>query len=240
MRILADGSYAIEDKISIDGEGVSPFVFCRGWLLEIVEVVSGEFSFLCDSQKITPVGPRFGVFYPPFSFVRSYIKDFKGSVNGVGQIGVLPGLPGSPVLFETEAHGRFTSLGEAFDVLGRARNVRSVSVNSKPSLLSIRAKRLIDDNYLVFPSIARIAERLNVSHAHLTRQFKRDFEMTPSVYLHHLRVAEATFRLSIGEEIIGISEDVGYNDLSRFYKQFRKKTRTSPANCREILRHGGD
>ena len=239
MRILPDGSYAIEDKISIDSEGISPFVFCRGWLLEIVEVAAGEFSFVCDSERVRPRDRRFGVFYPPFSFVRSYVKDFRGSVNGVGQIGVLPGLPASPVLFETDPHGPFTSAVEALEVLGSARNVRPISVNSKPSLLTIRAKRLIDDNYLIFPSIARIAERLKVSHAHLTRQFKRDLEMNPSEYLHHLRVAEATFRLSIGEEIIDISEEVGYNDLSRFYKQFRKKTRTSPANCREILRTAG-
>jgi len=30
--------------------------------------------------------------------------------------------------------------------------------------------------------------------------------------------------------------DVGYNDLSRFYKQFRKKTQTSPGECRETLK----
>jgi AraC-like DNA-binding protein len=236
MQLLPDGSYTIEDTVSIDGEGISPFVFCRGWLLEIVEIESGVFSFVCDSEKVEPGGPRFGVFYPPFSFVRSYVKDFRGTVNGVGQIGLLPGLPTSPVLFETDSHGPFTSAADAIDVLGWAKNVRPISVSSKPSLLSIRTKRLIDDNYLMSPSISRIADRLKVSHAHLTRQFRRDFEMTPSEYLHHLRVAEATFRLSIGEEIVDISEDVGYNDLSRFYKQFRKKTRTSPANCREMLR----
>ena len=60
--------------------------------------------------------------------------------------------------------------------------------------------------------------------------------MTPSQYLHQLRVAEATIRLSIGEPIVDISQGVGYNDLSRFYKQFRRKTRTSPAACSEILK----
>jgi AraC-like DNA-binding protein len=106
--------------------------------------------------------------------------------------------------------------------------VQSIGVNSNPSLLSLRVKRMIDENYLIFPSIARIAERLKVSHSHLSRQFKRDVEMGPSEYLHHLRVAEATFRLATGEEIIDIAYEIGYNDLSRFYKQFRKNTKTSP------------
>ena len=109
---------------------------------------------------------------------------------------------------------------------------------STPDLspVSSKTKRLIDDNYLIYPSIARIAERLKVSHEHVSRQFKKDYGLTPSAYLHKLRVAEATFRLSKGEEIIDISLDVGYNDLSRFYKQFRKATRTSPAVCRKQVR----
>jgi AraC-like DNA-binding protein len=236
MQILPDGSYAIDNTIAIDGEGISPFVFCLGWLLEIVKVESGEFCFYRDSEKVRPKGRRFAAFYPPFSFVRPYVQDVRGKVTGVGQAGYLAGLRGSPVMFETEFSGPFTSAAEALDVLSNARHVQPISVNSKPSLLSIKAKRLINENYLIFPSISRIAARLNVSHAHLSRQFKRDFEMSPSEYLHHLRVAEATFRLSIGEEIIDISNEVGYNDLSRFYKQFRKNTKSSPAACREILR----
>jgi AraC-like DNA-binding protein len=121
-------------------------------------------------------------------------------------------------------------------VIDEASNRRTIEVNTKPSLVTIKAKRLIDENYLVFPSISRIAGRLNVSPEHLSRTFKQDLGLTPSQYLRKLRVADATFRLSQGEQIIDISHDVGYNDLSRFYKQFRKTTNTSPGACRETLK----
>jgi len=239
MQILPDGSYSIDDVVSIEGSGDSPFVFGRGWLLEVMDVASGEFYFFRDSEKVAPNGPHFGIFYPPFSFIRSFVKDLKGNVRGVGHTKVLPGLPTRPVIFETAFQGSFTNAGDAVEILSSAVNFQSIEPNSHPSLLSIRAKKLIDENYLAFPSIARVAKRLKVSHSHLSRQFKRDFAMSPSEYLHHLRVAEATFRLSIGEPIIEISQDVGYNDLSRFYKQFRKNTRTSPAVCRDILTNSG-
>jgi AraC-like DNA-binding protein len=48
-------------------------------------------------------------------------------------------------------------------------------------------------------------------------------------------MADTPLRLARGEPIIEVSAEVGYNDLSRFYKQFRKKTKTSPAACRDIL-----
>jgi AraC-like DNA-binding protein len=95
---------------------------------------------------------------------------------------------------------------------------------------------LIDENYLAYPSMARIAKRLGVTHEHLSRQFKRDFTMSPSAYFRQLRVADVPLRLARGEEIIQVSQEVGYNDLSRFYKQFRKTTNTSPGACKTIMR----
>ena len=235
MRTVEKGTYFIDDELAIDGEGASPFVFCSGWLLEIIEVKSGEFYFLSDGLAVKPKSKRFGVYYPAFTIVRSFVKNLRGKVRGVGRVEPVVGLPSKPVVFETHFKDKFTSVKQASAVIGSARNIRSIEVNSDPSLLSLRAKRLIDENYAVYPSISRIADRLKVSHAHLSRQFKHDFRMSPSEYLHHLRAADAMFRLSLGQEIIDISQEVGYNDLSRFYKQFKKKTATSPAACRTIL-----
>lgn len=232
MKVLGDGGYSIRDGLEIDGEGASVFVFGRGWLLEVVDIESGDYYFLSDGKKVRPAGRHFGVFYPPFSMVRPAVRSVRGKVVGVGSVRPPVGLPDHPVLFETDRRDEFTDVAEAADVFASARGVSSIEMNTQPSTLSIRCKNLIDENYLAEPGIARIAARLGVSHEHMTRQFRRDFGMAPSAYLHQLRVAEATFRLSLGEEIIDISGEVGYNDLSRFYKQFKKKTATSPAQCR--------
>ena len=56
--------------------------------------------------------------------------------------------------------------------------------------------------------------------------------MTPLEYVHRLRLNDAYKLLSKGERIVDVSLDVGYNDLSRFYKQFRKHTRVPPGTCR--------
>ena len=235
MEMLSDGSYTIRDDVSIGGEGVSNFVFGRGWLLELMEIASGEFYFFSDSVPVRSRSNRFGIFYPSFTFVRSYVRDLKGKVHGVGATRDLPDLPTEPFIFETDFVGQFAAAEDVISILAEARDRQSIAVNTNPSPLSVKTKQLIDENYLAYPSIGRIAARLGVSHEHLTRQFKRDFQFTPSEYLHQLRIAEATFRLSTGEEIIDISQDVGYNDLSRFYKQFRKNTQTSPAQCRTML-----
>lgn len=236
MQLRQDGSFSFSDQIDIEGDGCSFFVFGGAWMMEILDLAEGEYFFFSNGVPVRPGSGRFGIYYPPFSIINGCAKEMKGWVKGVGAIGDPPtGLPEVPSIFETTFQGELTSGEQAAEIIQAATDIQSIEFNSKPSLLSIRAKRLIDENYRIYPSIAKIAARVGVSHAHLTRGFKRDYGMSPSAYLHQLRVAEATHKLSLGEEIIDISMDVGYNDLSRFYKQFRKATKTSPGDCRTTL-----
>ena len=73
-----------------------------------------------------------------------------------------------------------------------------------------------------------MARDLGVSHASLTREFKRAFGLTPMEYRHALRASEAAGRLSRGEPIVDVSGEVGYDDIGRFYKAFRKAVHASP------------
>jgi AraC-like DNA-binding protein len=231
MELSSDGVWLLEDFMEITGEGAMTFVMCDAWLLEFFELEVGEFYFKRGEENVCLQTKRFGAFYPPFAIVRVCFKDARGCWNGMAGTTNLPTeFSSSPFIFETdvEAPKNFEQLKE---LLHSSRNRQSIEINPTPSLLSIRAKRLIDENYQIYPSIARIAARLKVTHEHLTRQFKRDFLMSPSEYLHQLRIADATYRLSKGEEIIEVSQDVGYNDLSRFYKQFRKAMTKTPRYC---------
>jgi len=226
-----DGSFHFADEIHIPGEGRSQFVTGGGWMLEIVKAASGDLYFFCDGEAVRTDSQCFGIYYPPFSIVEMFVREFHGTVKGVGSAEMQRDLPGSPTMFDVA----LIDLSNPRLVLSSAANMQLIPVSSKPSILSLRAKSLIDKNYQVHPSIRRIADRLNISHEHLSRQFKRDFHLSPSSYLHKLRMAEANKKLSAGEEIIDVSGEVGYNDLSRFYKQFRKQHQTSPGNCKATL-----
>jgi len=235
MGILPGESYTFYDKIDIPGEGSSNFTFATGWLIEIVHLTAGEYHFYSDDKAVKPTSGHFGVFYPPFTLVKAFSRDIKGMVYGIGAVKCPPELPQQPMIFQTDHGEPFADLDQGLRILNSSTNKQIIEVNTRASLLSLRAKRMIDENYLIYPSISRIAARIGVSPEHLSRQFKRDYGLSPSSYLHQLRVAEATFRLSLGEQIIDISQEVGYNDLSRFYKQFKKSTGTSPAVCRDML-----
>jgi AraC-like DNA-binding protein len=229
---LPGGLYYFEDELEVTGALNADVITSAGWLLELLKLEAGEISFFSGAQEIRPPFRQPAIFYPPFSITRPCFKNVKASLKGIAGMVALPEkFSKKPVAFETDFAKSPKSVAEVVEILEASRNLLFVDAYPKASLLSLKTKKLIDENYRIFPSIARIAARLKVSHAHLTRQFKRDFGISPSVYLRQVRIADATFRLMRGEAIIEVSGDVGYNDLSRFYKQFRKSTAASPGFC---------
>ena len=232
--LLSDDSYLFEDELP-EGLIDATVITCSAWLLELYELESGAVGFVVDTKQVRSANKCFGVLYPPFSLTRLSFQNPRGHVIGIAGSQDLPDeLLVSPILFDTSFVSP-NSAAAAIDVIRAGTNRQSVDAFPFASLLSQNAKQLIDENHLAYPSIARIAQRLGISHAHLSRQFKKDFGMSPSEYLRKLRVADAPLRLARGEEIINVSFDVGYNDLSRFYKQFRKTTNTSPGVCKTLL-----
>ena len=230
---LPGGLYYFEDDLAVKGVLQGNVITADGWLLEFLKLDAGEISFAYGEQEIRPHLQTTAIFYPSFTITRPCFKDVKASLKGIAGTAALPAeISRKPVAFEADFAIEPKTVAEIVEILESSRDAQFVDAYPKASLLSLKAKKLIDENYQIFPSIARIAARLKISHEHLTRQFKSDFRMTPSAYLHKLRIADASFRLLRGEAIIDVSGDVGYNDLSRFYKQFRKSTATSPGVCK--------
>src|SRR6185295_14262893 len=221
--LLPDGSYIFEDELEVDGSLNVTIITCTAWLLELYELAAGEILFLTGNEEVAAGSKHFGVLYPPFTITQVCFKQTKSAVCGIATTAPLPPELTSPTLFEFSQPTHLSGVAQAIQVLRSARNQLPVVRTPEPTQLSRQAKKLIDENYIVYPAIGRIAERLGVTHEHLSRQFKRDFAMSPSSYLRQLRLADVPLKLAKGEDIVNISLDVGYNDLSRFYKQFRKQ-----------------
>ena len=236
-ELLPDGAYLFEDELEVGGLLTTTIITCTAWLLELYELRTGELFFRSGKVQIRPNTKRFGVLYPPFSITQPSLKNPKGRLFAVADSSSLPSeFRTTPIVFEMAFFNVPAGRDQIIEILTSGTDRQSIDLSPDASALSLKAKKLIDENHLAYPSIARIAKRIGVSHAHLSRQFKCDFGLSPSDYLRRLRVADAPLRLARGEEIVNVSLDVGYNDLSRFYKQFRKTTNTSPGVCKTLLR----
>lgn len=231
-RFLPEGDYCFRDQLQIEGTVTTSVLTARGWLLERFDLAAGVVTFTSGARIIEPRSRTFWVFYPSFTISRVCFRDTRGTVTGKAGIRPEPVEQVTPFVFESEAWLERDSVAR---ILAAASNQQSIDANPQASSLSIKARHLIAEIYTDDPSIARVAARLGVTNAHLSRQFRSDYGLSPREYLHQLRMADAPLELARGEAIADISHDSGYGDLSRFYKQFRKATGTSPGFCRNIV-----
>ncbi len=226
----------IADEAEIAGEGVDLFISGCAWMFEIIKLEKGTMVFYRDNELVKPDGDYFAVFYAPFSLVKLAISDVKFRWVGIGA--ALTAAPASwmtvPLIFDLQIDELPKSADEVIEILQTPRLFKSIELNTNPSWITKQAKKLIDGNWSAPPSIASLARALGISHEHFTRQFKKDFGLTPSNYLHKVRLNYAIWKLSQGEKIAEVALDVGYNDLGRFYKQFRKFIKASPGRCKNF------
>lgn len=187
----------------------------------------------------------FGLFLAAFGIVHFDTPEFKSGLNAefVGYSG--PGAPPSDwlkasMIFDMGTIPLAETPEELVALVEKPRPYTLLEMGLDASPLSKKAKLRIAETFSEGLSISQIACELGVSHAHLARQFRRDFGLTPVSYRNHLRVNEAVGRLSNGEQILDIGYEVGFNDTGRFYQDFRKVTGTSPGKCRTLIKKRQD
>ena len=210
----------IEGQVTPPPEGLTgPMVIGRNWLLEMVRTESGRSC---------------GFFWAPFAVIHSFPVDdiLNGRFVGFSAPTKPPGRwMTASMTFDLGTAPLPTSPQEFITLIAEPRPYVLLE-NTAATSLSQQAKRLIADNFSRSIAIREVARALHVSHARLTRQFKVDFGLTPVDYRRRLRVSEAIGRLSEGEPILETGYEVGFEDASRFYKNFRTVTGTSPGKCR--------
>ncbi len=133
--------------------------------------------------------------------------------------------------------GAQAQLGEAFLCLMGA-YLHSARVTGAPAETLLSRALAMIDRHRADPTFGprELATRLNVSERMLQRHF-RPLGETPGHRLLNRRLELAHARLSackVAKGVTAVAFDCGFNDLSYFYREFRKKYGTTPgavAHC---------
>lgn len=111
------------------------------------------------------------------------------------------------------------------------------SPNSKAFRTMVKispALEYIADNYLNQFSILVLAKLCNMSMANFRKVFKTAMSMSPSDYLHLVRIKMSSILLLNSDDaILDVSYKVGYPTLSSFNRQFSKLMHMSPREWRK-------
>jgi len=160
----------IRERYSDPPEVSGPLVMGAHWMLEMHRRDDGSRTF--------------GLFLAAFDIVQLGAANFK-TTEFVGFS--TPGKPPADwltatLIFEMGTMPLAETPEELITLVEKPRPYISLEVGLHASPLSKRARMRLAETYQDGISISDVARELGVSHAHLTRQFRRDFGLTPVSY----------------------------------------------------------
>lgn len=93
--------------------------------------------------------------------------------------------------------------------------------------------RHLEENYTSSVPMSEMARLAGISSTHFNRQFTFLFGMSPTRFLHSLRVEKARQLLThTGRSVGEIALETGYHDQSHFTRHFRRLTGMTPGQFR--------
>jgi len=192
------------------------------WIAGLCETSRGTVEYLLADGTSVVAPKRYFIFIPPFSIVRVRLAGTKQTIRAV-----LSRTKAPPV---ESKHAFLIEADPLLSTTDLAR--RSIEYCISPSSIAFRSKALIDEGYFEPLKIQNVAKKLRTSSTVMGRYFKKDFGCSPIQYRNSLRVMDAAMKLVEGQTISEVFQDVGFEDLSRFYRTFRAIATVTPGRFR--------
>lgn len=129
--------------------------------------------------------------------------------------------------------------GKVFEFLCILCSVKKEIGNADPALV-INAKAYMEENYGRPIGISDVAEWLEVSQSHLSREFYKITGVKPIEYMTKLRLTHAVDLLSTTSgRLDEISASSGFSSTNYFNKVFKKHMGMTPAQFRKYIKSEG-
>lgn len=144
------------------------------------------------------------------------------------------------LLKNTRSESRYASL---YDVLKLIETLRQNVVSAKNDVLSktqnelfLRAENYINENINNNIRVSDLVAHLNIDRSHFSKIFKKQFGVSPQIYIRNLKLRQAEYLLRYTSySITMIAEALGFPDIYCFSKLFKKQYRTSPFQFRKMV-----
>nr|UXE44840.1 HTH-type transcriptional activator RhaS [uncultured bacterium] len=208
IRRVGPGMVGLRQRFAGDGERC--IVTHEASLVSRVEVRAGSITF---GDHVAP--ERFVLSVPPRSVVRMRFHAAAADSDGMGKIGTLS--PGPP------------QLREADDLL-RSDTLAVLDLDALAPAPLVRARRALHEHLSELAPVRAAAEDAQLDAEALTRAFRRAYGLTPKHYCNRARLFDAAIALLSGASVATAAFSSGFNDLSRFYAQFRRLLRATPGD----------
>jgi AraC-like DNA-binding protein len=226
----SSGLLRVSQSVNVTGKEQGLDATGRYWMLAVVEIEAGSIEYVCDNETVAVRESHFGIVAPPFSIIEVLLRGTRSrSVSYVSAGNLLTVCPNEPVIFNIA----MDAIQDSPENLARHFDRRALTIPvgrcRYPSLLAQRAKSAIDNTFAEPGALSRTAHELGVSASAMSRAFRNAYGLPPVRYRHMIRTMDGMMRLVAGSPISQVFQEIGFDDLSRFYRQFKRYTLSPPS-----------
>ncbi len=231
---ISHGLYRMDQLIQMTGQETGYDATGNYWIVGCVKVLSGEVKFLRDGKKVDPGGESFILAMPKHSVVSVVVKDATTVNSAVFSKLATPKLfPAEPIVFPIEKPVTFLSLDDVEQVLRGAAQARSIQRTSRPNPKTHRLVKYFGEHFQENIPLPELAAKFGLAPSVLSRVFRRDWGKPPIHFRNYLRILDSFRHLAEETAVTDVAFEVGFNDLSRFMKQFKGTVGYTPRSIQK-------
>jgi AraC-like DNA-binding protein len=235
FTVLDSNTVYLKETITVRGRSFFMDVTNELWVFSLLSVDAADVFFRTHSGEIIIPPGEYGFFKPPFSITEIGAENKQVTLTAILSRVPLPdGIPEAPTLFRLRRNVLPENYSDLFSLLCTAPVQNGIARYDSEHVagIALKAKNSIDTQYREPLPIGAIAEKIGISSNLFSMYFKKAFHLTPSEYRKQLRIKSSVFQLLDSSyekrSVTDIAFNCGYNDLSRYNKQFKSYTGVTP------------
>lgn len=228
------GRLGIAQDFAASGRHEAVLATAHYFFASVVTVQAGTLEF-CDGRGRRPMAAkRFLLYLPAGALVRMPLERAQVTTLGITARSVPPGWPEQALAIPCELTEQEALSEKALSAVFAAVPWEPHRIDADCGLpANLRALRRRLYAYARGPApVGRAALELGMAPAVLSRSFSAAFGLSPRQYCQRVRVHAAAVALLGGLSIVQVGLFSGWQDLSRFYRQFRHATGETPGRYR--------
>ena len=125
--------------------------------------------------------------------------------------------------------------GVLLEILAQSARAFSATHGMHAPIWLRRVREALEDSYLLAPSLAELAAIGGVHPVHLSREFRKHYQMTIGELIRKRRIDRACELLSKSNMSLSeVALTCGFSDQSHFCAMFKSHTGLTPAKFRDV------
>jgi AraC-like DNA-binding protein len=204
-------------------------VFADFWSVAILPSNSPQIGLIFNNEEYKFTGPVC-FFIPAHSIVKWRLPQGHLSWFGIMSTKNIHTPYREPMALSSEEIPElFRNEEDVARWIGRAKPLQQIGLCTAKNIIAEKTKAFIDNHFQAHFHLTQISDPLGVSGAYLTKEFKKEFGITPQEYKNKKRVYKAMQRFMFSKfSASQMAYEVGFNDYSRFAKNFLQALSANP------------